>query len=202
MYVDRCSVSGLYLADLDAIEGLRPHDALTRAIASMGVPLWLDAGIASVVDARGALDCGATRLIVGLETLRSFEALESISKEAGPDRVAFSLDLRHGQPITRAPEFAQQQPVELVARAVDAGADTVIVLDLARVGTGHGLDLQLIARLRAASSSVRLFAGGGVRGVGDLEHLRNAGCDGALVASALLDGELVLAPRPIATPLT
>ena len=90
------------MADLDAIEGRAPHDALTRTIASIGAPLWLDAGIASVDHALRALDCGVTRLIVGLETLPSFQVLESISKEAGHDRVAFSLDLRDGQPITTA----------------------------------------------------------------------------------------------------
>ena len=98
----------------------------------------------------------------------------SVLPGAGIDRrgsrrttVAFSLDLRDGQPITTSPNLARQQPDELVARAVDAGADAVIVLDLARVGTGRGLDLQLIARLKAASPSVRLFAGGGVRGIED-----------------------------------
>ena len=166
-YVERFAVSGLYLADLDAIEGLASHDALTRSIASIGVPLWVDAGIASVDDACRALDAGATRVIVGLETLPSFHALESISQEAGSDRVAFSLDLRDGQPITSAPELARQSPERLVARAADAGANTVIVLDLARVGAGRGLDLQLIARLKATLPSVRLFAGGGVRGIHD-----------------------------------
>jgi phosphoribosylformimino-5-aminoimidazole carboxamide ribotide isomerase len=196
-YVERFGVGGLYLADLDAIEGRQPHVALTRAIASIGAPLWLDVGIASAEDACRALDCGATRVIVGLETLPSFQVLESIGKEAGQHRVAFSLDLRNGHPITRAPELARQQPQELVARAVDAGADTVIVLDLARVGTGDGLDLQLIAHLRAVSPGVRLYAGGGIRGTEDLERLRTAGCHGALVASALLDGQLVL-PLPFA----
>jgi phosphoribosylformimino-5-aminoimidazole carboxamide ribotide isomerase len=201
-YVERLGVGGLYLADLDAIEGRQPHVALTRAIASIGAPLWLDAGIASAEDACRALDCGATRVIVGLETLPSFPVLESIGKEAGQHRVAFSLDLRNGHPITRAPVLARQQPQELVARAVDAGADTVIVLDLARVGTGDGLDLQLIARLKAISPSVRLFAGGGVRGPEDLAHMKSAGCDGALVASALLDGRLVLAPKAVPLPMT
>jgi phosphoribosylformimino-5-aminoimidazole carboxamide ribotide isomerase len=35
-----------------------------------------------------------------------------------------------------------------------------------------------------------IVAGGGVRGVPDLEALANAGCDAALVASALHDGRL------------
>lgn len=190
-YVERLGVSGLYVADLDAIEGRQPQAALSRAIGSIGAPLWLDAGVASVADTRRALDVGATRVIVGLETLPSFQVLESIVQEAGRPRVAFSLDLRNGQPMTRAKELEPQQPQELVARAVDAGADTVIVLDLARVGAGKGLDLELIGRL-AASHSVRLFAGGGVRDLHDLERLRSAGCVGALVASALLDAQLTL----------
>jgi uncharacterized protein related to proFAR isomerase len=37
---------------------------------------------------------------------------------------------------------------------------------------------------------VTLLAGGGVRGEGDLRGLADAGCDGVLVASALLDGRL------------
>jgi phosphoribosylformimino-5-aminoimidazole carboxamide ribotide isomerase len=59
------------------------------------------------------------------------------------------------------------------------------------VGVGAGLDLDLIARVRAAiPRSVRLLAGGGVRGWRDLEQLAKFGCDGALVATALHDGRL------------
>jgi uncharacterized protein related to proFAR isomerase len=40
------------------------------------------------------------------------------------------------------------------------------------------------------SSAVDLIAGGGVRGLDDLKALADAGCDAALVASALHDGRL------------
>ena len=80
MYVERFAVSGLYLADLDAIEGLTSHDALTRSIASIGVPLWVDAGIASVDDACRALDTGATRVIVGLRSRPSTRSNRSARK--------------------------------------------------------------------------------------------------------------------------
>jgi phosphoribosylformimino-5-aminoimidazole carboxamide ribotide isomerase len=66
----------------------------------------------------------------------------------------------------------------------------VIVLDLARVGTGAGVDLALMRRVRAAAPHAALFAGGGVRGPDDLSRLADAGCDGALVATALHDGRL------------
>jgi phosphoribosylformimino-5-aminoimidazole carboxamide ribotide isomerase len=189
-YRDRFGLSRIYVADLDAIEGRAPQREALAAIASSRPLMWLDSGIASVADAERALDRGVERVIVGLETLPSFSVLESIAQSAGADRVVFSLDVSNGSPVTSVRELARQAPEELVARAGDAGVAAVILLDLARVGSGSGLDVDLLARVRVAASSVPLYAGGGVRGPQDLESARSVGCDGALVASALLDGHL------------
>ena len=189
-YVERFGLPALYVADLDAIDRRQPQHAQVRAIASAGAPVWLDAGIDSIDDARGALVCGASRLIVGLETLPSFHVLESIVQDAGRERVVFSLDLRDGRPIATIPELARHTPHDLAAQAADAGVVAVIVLDLARVGSGSGLDLEMLARIRDRVPSAGLYAGGGVRSIGDIEQLRSSGCDGALVASALLDGQI------------
>jgi phosphoribosylformimino-5-aminoimidazole carboxamide ribotide isomerase len=66
------------------------------------------------------------------------------------------------------------------------------VLDLARVGSGTGVDLELMAEVRRTVPEVTLFAGGGVRSEDDLDRLARVGCDGALVATALLSGALRL----------
>ena len=50
--------------------------------------------------------------------------------------------------------------------------------------------LALCRHLRAAHPGCELIAGGGVRGPADLELMAGAGCDAALVASALHDGRL------------
>ena len=89
----------------------------------------------------------------------------------------------------------------MAARAASAGAGAVIVIDLARVGTGAGLDLALIARVRETTPGLTLVAGGGVRGLDDLARLADSGCDGALVATALHDGRLGAAPRSTAAAL-
>jgi uncharacterized protein related to proFAR isomerase len=85
---------------------------------------------------------------------------------------------------------AQADAVSLAARAVAAGVVGLLVLDLARVGTGGGVDLELLATLRRRCPSQRLLAGGGVGGPADLERLKRTGCDGALVATALHRGKL------------
>jgi len=75
-------------------------------------------------------------------------------------------------------------------RAVEAGVTSLLLLDLARVGTGCGADLGLIEALRRDFPELRLLAGGGVLARGDLDRMRDAGCDGALVASAIHAGTI------------
>jgi phosphoribosylformimino-5-aminoimidazole carboxamide ribotide isomerase len=183
-YVDRYKLTELYVADLDAIELARPARPVIRRIADLGAAVWLDAGASSVDRARDALDLGSAHVVVGLETLRSFDALRAICADIGGERVAFSLDLRSGEPIVGG-EIPREAPERLAARAADAGAGSVIVIDLARVGTRAGLDVDLLVRVREAVPGLTLLAGGGVRGAEDLETLAGAGCDGALVAAAI-----------------
>jgi len=183
-YVDRYKLTELYVADLDAIESAEQPAQQIRQIADLGVPLWLDAGVSSVDRARHALDLGATHVVVGLETLPSFDALREICATIGGNRVAFSLDLRDGQPIAVDGIF-EESPELLAGRAADASAGSVIVIDLARVGTRAGIDFALLGRIRAATSGLTLVAGGGISGPQDLERLAALGCDGALVATAL-----------------
>ena len=183
MYVDRCGISELYVADLDAIAGGSEQDV--SAIAALGVPVWLDAGVSTVSAARRARDRGASSVIIGLETLKSFSALGEIAEAIGPEHAGFSLDLRDGQPIA-GDDAITQLPVDAIASAASqAGASTIIVLDLARVGSGRGVDLKQLEKVKRAAPGVVLLVGGGVRGVDDLPQLASVGCDGALVATAL-----------------
>ena len=186
VYVNGFGLDTVYAADLDAISGGEIDDETLAALAAI-TPLWVDAGIASPERARRVIALGAAKAIVGLETLSSFGALSAICAAIGTDRTAFSLDLRAGVPITNLRDASAE---EIAARAVDAGTDVMIVIDLARVGGATGPDFELLARVRAAVRDTPLFAGGGVRGPADLVRLAEAGYSGALVASALHDGAL------------
>jgi phosphoribosylformimino-5-aminoimidazole carboxamide ribotide isomerase len=191
IYVEQLHIGELYVADLDALAGRSPHAGLVADIAAIGVPLMLDAGVSAADRARQARDLGAARVVVALETLADFGALREVCGAIGADRVAFSLDLRDGRPV-RAPDttIPAEAPDAIAARARDAGAGAVIVIDVGRVGTGSGLDFELLGRVRAATPELTLFAGGGVRGADDLLRLADVGCDGALVATALHDGRI------------
>jgi phosphoribosylformimino-5-aminoimidazole carboxamide ribotide isomerase len=195
VYVDRLGVRELYVADLDAIEGGTSaiNAGLLGRIATLGAPVWVDAGVTTTAAANAVLQAGASAVIVGLETLNSLGALAGIGQAIGSQQLAFSVDLRDGVPITLAgAEHEHWSAAEIGKSAAERGAGTIIVLDLGRVGSGRGPDLELMAAMRGMVPEAALFAGGGVRGAEDVDVLARAGCDGALVATALLSGALSL----------
>lgn len=187
-----------YVADLDAIQGGAVQRALLRELTRFETgfhgSLLVDAGTARPAGTLEVLACGASQVVVGLETLRAFADLAAIVEQVGPSRVVFSLDLRLGNPVIH-PALLDDGGVgpdaaSLAGRAVDAGICSLLMLDVGRVGAGCGVDLGLIETLRGRLPGVRLLAGGGVLARRDLDRMRDAGCDAALVASALHAGQI------------
>lgn len=187
LYLDVFALTDVYVADLDAI-GLRaPQGAIIRGISDLGASVLVDGGVETVDDAYRVQQAGTATVVVGLETLSSFQTLHDI---AGRLNVAFSLDLRNGVPITRGTEHAEASPEDIARRAIDAGVQTFIVLDVARVGGSAGPDVSMLERIRGVAAEASVLAGGGVRDLDDLRKLADVGCDGALVATALHAGGL------------
>ena len=153
----------------------RSSPALAREARVM-----VDAGVSEPERARALLDLGVHRVVVGTETLTDADALDRL-----PDAV-LSVDLRDGRTLSRDPRLAGLPALDAVALLHRAGLREVIVLDLARVGSGAGPDVEAIAEIHAAFPELELLAGGGVRDADDLRALADAGAAGALVATALL----------------
>ena len=189
-YSNDLGIRTLYVADLDAILTGTVQEAPLRRLATIGPSLWIDSGVRSAADALRTVSLGAARVVVGLETLPSFEVLDEICTEVRGDRAVLSLDLRDGRPLIAEGSVIGASPTEIARCAADAGVGALIVLDLARVGMGAGVDLDLIQRLERAAPDLPLFAGGGVRDWSDLERLAGSGCEGALVATALQSGAI------------
>jgi len=177
----RFGLDELYVADLDAITGAGGNDAVIRALACEA-RVMVDAGVSEPERARTLLDLGVYRVVVGTETLADADALDRL-----PDAV-LSVDLRDGRTLSPDPRLAGLPALDAVALLHRTELREVIVLDLARVGSGAGPDVEAIAGIHAAFPELELLAGGGVRDSDDLRALEDAGAAGALVATALHRG--------------
>ena len=177
----------LYVADLDAISGGGDNTASIGALARDG-RVMVDAGVTEPERARALLDLGAHRVVIGTETLTEPDALDRLLAELPDGAVVLSADLHDGRTLSSDPQLAGLPALDVVARLQRSGLREAIVLDLARVGSGAGPDVALIAEIHAAFPDLELLAGGGVRDAEDLGALGDAGAAGALVATALHRG--------------
>jgi phosphoribosylformimino-5-aminoimidazole carboxamide ribotide isomerase len=194
----------IYVADLDAIAGAEPDWKSYSELLGCGLSLWIDAGISDVDRARKLCEFGSgasqrfAAVIAGLESLVDENSLSKLLDAVGPQRLVFSLDLRAGQPLARFAAWQKLAPLEIARAAILAGVRRMIVLDLAGVGVGGGVPtLELCRAIRTVAPQVEITTGGGVRGIDDLSAMADAGCEAALVASALHDGRLT--PAEVAT---
>ena len=174
----------LYVADLDAITGTGSNRSAIAALAHE-MKLMVDAGISEPQKARELRALGSLRVIVGTETLSGPDALDRLLDVGN---VVLSIDLRDGRLLSPDPQLTGLSAPDALKRLHDTRLSDVIVLDLARVGSGAGLDIDLIAELHATFPDLQLLAGGGVRDIEDLRALDAAGAAGALVATALHKG--------------
>lgn len=196
-FADHLSLAKAYVADLNAINGTaEPAWDVYRQLAECGLVLWVDAGLRDVDRALDAANfCADGRplagVVAGLETIVGAAQLAAMFDRVGAGRLVLSLDMYNGRPYTTSSEWQGMTIDMILDTALEIGIQRFIVLDLARVGTGAGVGTERVCReLRRRAPDVQIAAGGGIRDVRDLRSLALAGCDAALVASALHDGRI------------
>jgi phosphoribosylformimino-5-aminoimidazole carboxamide ribotide isomerase len=143
--------------------------------------LWVDAGTASHKAIIQLLALGVARPVIGTETLPDLESWRMLQTSPWAECLALSLDYRSGRFLG---PLGLDQRSELWPRAV-------IAMSLDQVGSREGPDWILLERLRQKRPQTgELLAAGGVRCLEDLKQLAAWGANGALLASALHDGNL------------
>ena len=184
--------SELYVADLDAITRGQANFAVFRNIADKtGLELMVDVGISDLKKAESVLESHVSKVIIGTETLPSVSVVAEAVKLFGSERVVVSLDLMGDRVISGFELGALKEPLALLRMFQEAGVSQVIVLDLARVGSGEGVNMPFLREV-LRNIAAKVFVGGGVRDVEDLVELKDLGVFGVLLATALHSGKISL----------
>lgn len=166
----------IYVADLDAICGDgSPAVDPSRFPAAV----LFDAGVRDFAQLETLNRWPNVRPVVGTETW-------TVPPQEWPSQFPAVLSLDYFDGRLRMGWGSGDE----IAAALDRVA-SLIVLDIARVGTGQGSGtVDTIREIRRLAPRVELIAGGGVKNRDDLHRLEEAGADAVLVASALHDGSL------------
>lgn len=179
----------LHVVDLDGAFSGRPTTGLVeRVVAAAGsVPVQVGGGLRTEAAVSAALEAGAARAIVGTAALSQ---LEDLAEQFG-DRLVVAVDARDGRVVADGwTTEAELTPAELARRCAGAGISRLLVTSTRRDGSLAGPDLPLLAEVLEAA--VPVLVAGGIAELGDLRALREQGCEGAVVGSALWSGRFSL----------
>jgi phosphoribosylformimino-5-aminoimidazole carboxamide ribotide isomerase len=184
--------SSLYLADLDAILGKTANlDVYRQIMTETSLDLMVDAGIADIAKAREVMDAGVSKIVVGSETLNNLGFVSQAVSAFGEDKIVVSIDQKGGKVLSASNSIALIDAVSFAQQLASLGVRQIILLDLDRVGTEHGINLPLLMDI-LEQTRVEVLVGGGIRSLLELEQLRTLGVSGALVATVLHNGKVTV----------
>ena len=182
----------VHLVDLDGAFSGAPTPGLVERVvdAASPVPVQVGGGLRTPAAVDAALSAGAARVLVGTAALS-----EGFLAEAARhgERVAVAIDARDGLvAVDGWTGVSELTAVELAGRCAAAGIARLVVTSTRRDGSLEGPDVELLREVSDASG-LPVLAAGGIATVDDLRRLRELGCEGAIVGSALWLGRFTLA---------
>ncbi|KRG83035.1 1-(5-phosphoribosyl)-5-[(5-phosphoribosylamino)methylideneamino] imidazole-4-carboxamide isomerase [Stenotrophomonas daejeonensis] len=190
----------MHLVDLDAAKagGYTLAPLLGQIASNTSLKVQTGGGVRGRDDVARILDAGASRVVIGSLAVRQPEQVLAWLDEFGAERLTIALDTRQGAdgvwclPVHGWTETADVTLDELATRYAQTGMKHLLCTDIARDGMLSGPNIDLYAHLSKLLPGVAVQASGGVRDVADVAAAKAAGCGGAVLGKALLEGRLQL----------
>lgn len=187
----------LHVVDLDgAVSGAGVNtDVIARICHALDIPVQLGGGLRNLAAIERVFSLGVQRAILGTVAYRQPEVVAEAC-ERFPGRITVGIDARDGrvavQGWTQATELAA---TKLAEQCQTMGAGEIVYTDIARDGTGQGVNIEA-TRTLARALEIPVIASGGVASLRDVELLLAGEADGIrglIIGRALYTGAVDLA---------
>jgi phosphoribosylformimino-5-aminoimidazole carboxamide ribotide isomerase len=178
----------VHVVDLKGARTGDPDRDLWERLADAGISFQVGGGIRSAELARMALDCGASRVVMGTAAVWDPGILAQVGE---PDRVVAAVDVKGGR-ATGAGWLDEGRVLEDVLDGLAAhGCVRMLVTGIGRDGTMEGPETELL-RTVLGDGRFHIIASGGIGTVGDIAAVARMGCEGVIVGRALYERRFTL----------
>lgn len=190
----------LHLVDLDAARagGYTLLPLLRQLREETPLQVQTGGGVRDEADVEALFEAGASRVVVGSLAVREPKRVAGWIERFGGERLTLAFDTRRAGEAWQLPVHGWTQASErtlddLVRGYAAAGLRHALCTDIERDGMLAGPNLALYAHLRGLAPALAVQASGGFRDAADVADARAAGCAGAVLGRALLEGRMLLA---------
>ncbi|MDA3147921.1 bifunctional 1-(5-phosphoribosyl)-5-((5-phosphoribosylamino)methylideneamino)imidazole-4-carboxamide isomerase/phosphoribosylanthranilate isomerase PriA [Leucobacter sp. UCMA 4100] len=185
----------VHIVDLDRAFGRGSNTELIREVIDRTgeVKVELSGGIRDTKSLETILEIGPTRVNIGTAALENPEWTAEIIAEYG-DKIAVSLDVRGETLAGRGWTKEGGNIWQVLDRLEAVNCPRYVVTDVTQDGTLQGPNVELLAEI-CKRTEKPVVASGGIATLADLEALRGlvgSGLEGAIVGTALYDGQFTL----------
>lgn len=186
--------TALHIVDLDGARSgsTTNRRAIVKIVNEVEVDCQLGGGIRDEQTIVDYLEMGLDRLVIGTKALTDPGWLAEMTAKY-PWRLMVGIDARDGHAAMQgwlktsdvvATELAGQMSIHPIAG--------IIYTDITKDGMMCGPNFAAMSQMKQ-STTVSLFASGGIASVDDVKKLNDSGIDGCIIGRALYEGRLTLA---------
>ena len=184
----------IHMVNLDgAIDSESGNFSVLESAAKLDVKLQYTGGLRDMAAIKRALDCGASRIVIGTLAARKPESVAEAVERFGAEAIGVALDAKDGKVVTHGwTESTAATPLELGAALYRHGARHALYTDVSRDGGLRGVNVDDTVAL-ARETGLHVIASGGVSSLDDIKRLAASGMvSGAIIGMALYQKRFTL----------
>jgi len=192
--IEASGLKYLHLVDLDGARNRQITNLSILEKLSSKTDLIIDfgGGITTEQDLISAFNAGAKQVTVGTIAVKQPSLFKKWLVKYGNERIILGADFRKRNLVSAAwMESSEKDIVSFISAYSSRGVKFAICTDAERDGMMAGPSTDIYREILEASA-VNLIASGGISSLKDIDELRAAGCEGAIVGKAVYEGKIKL----------
>ncbi len=185
----------LHLVDLDGARAgtVKNWKVLEEIASRTELVIDFSGGINKQKDVEMAFDSGAAYVAVGTIAVKDEPTFSGWLSVYGEDRFIIAVDVKDNKVVVKGWRETTEWTVSgLIGKYKQKGVQQFFCTDVNRDGLLQGPATGLYQRILKEHPSIDLIASGGVSDLKDLEDLKEAGCDGAIIGKAIYENRVSL----------
>jgi phosphoribosylformimino-5-aminoimidazole carboxamide ribotide isomerase len=179
----------VHFVDIDlALTGQPVNVSVLTAVAGLGVRVQASGGFRTAGQIEGALEAGASRVVLGSAALADREVAGELIARVGK-RLVVGIETEKGRIVPRGWDSVELPLDDTLEWLAGLPVERFLHTQVGRVGGLQGPDVAGITHLSSLTGRP-VLAAGGIRGISDLRALASLGpcVEGAVVGRALHEG--------------
>jgi len=192
--IEDSGLNYLHLVDLDGAKNKKIENlnVLEKIACKTNLKIDFGGGIRSIVDLKTVLNSGAQQVTVGSIAVSAPTLFLEWLIELGPEKIILGADCINGKISTGGwTEKSDKDIISFISDYKSHGVKYTICTDIDKDGMLQGPSTDLYKDI-LSQVDINLIASGGISSVKDIEDLKEAGCDGAIIGKAVYEGKLTL----------